>query len=153
MKTSIPLILLALLSTGASAGQAEPQAEGRGGHVWIKCGPGTRTKCPPPPTPPEPPAPPAPPAPPSLPGHHAAFAPPPPPLPGMPAMPAPPAPPVPPEPPPPPEVPEQAHAACADKPSGTRMTWSLGEDGTMTGTCERKAGRMQFVLESLYKSR
>ncbi|MEH6435859.1 hypothetical protein V7778_12400, partial [Massilia sp. DD77] len=62
------------------------------------------------------------------------------------------APPAPPSPPPPPEVPDAAHAACADKASGSRLTWSPAAGETMTGICERRAGRMQFRLREYRRS-
>jgi len=106
-------------------------------HVQIHCATDTG-KCEAPPAPPVPPAPPAPPAPP-VPGAAEA---------GMPPVPA--VPPVPAPPPPPklPPVPAEAHAACANKPAGSALTWNLGEGEVMKGVCARRHGRMVFVLRS-----
>ncbi|HEU4777308.1 MAG TPA: hypothetical protein VFS95_10810 [Telluria sp.] len=90
------------------------------------------------------PAPPAPPAPPNAPL--------PPSEPGMPAMPpmAPmPAPPAPPAPPPVPDAPAEAHAACAAKTPGTKMTFSAKRGTTMSGTCERDNRGMYFEINSI----
>jgi hypothetical protein len=63
----------------------------------------------------------------------------------MPAIPAPPAPPAPPmvE---LPDVPAAAHAACAGKPRGTRITHVLRKGETMTGVCGREDGKAVFLL-------
>jgi hypothetical protein len=45
-------------------------------------------------------------------------------------------------------VPAAAHAACAGKPSGSTLTWKLGEGETMSGVCEKRGGRMEFDLRS-----
>lgn len=81
------------------------------------------------------PLPPAPPSPPSEPG--------------MPALPAMPAPPAPPAPPPPPDAPAEAHAACAAKTPGAKMTFSGKRGTTMTGTCERDNRGMYFEISSI----
>lgn len=76
----------------------------------------------------------------------------PPPVPPIPPMapvpPMPPMPPAPPEPPPMPAVPEAAHAACADKSVGTRMTFSPSRNETMSGVCKRDDKGMFFELRS-----
>ena len=87
----------------------------------------------PPPPPPAPPAPPAPPTPP-----------------GMPPMPAPPAPPAPP---PLPEIPAEAHAACAGKANGSKLTFTPGPGDTMQGLCKRVDGRMVFQLRSYHRQK
>lgn len=92
-------------------------------------------------------APPAPPAPPNAP--HPPNAPNPPSLPGMPDMPALPAPPAPPAPPPAPVAPAQAHAACAGKAPGTKLTFSTKRGTTMSGTCERDNRGMYFEVYSV----
>jgi hypothetical protein len=84
---------------------------------------------------PTPPAPPSPPSPPSEPG-----------LPAIPPMPAPPAPPAPP---PIPDAPAEAHAACAAKAVGAKMTFSTKRGTTMTGTCERDNRGMFFEINSI----
>ncbi len=90
--------------------------------------------------PPTPPAPPAPPAPPQ------------PPMPAIPAMPADiPAPPAPPAPPPLPAIPAEAHAACANKASGSQLSFTPGPGERMSGLCQRVDGRMVFELRS-YRS-
>lgn len=128
MKTIVPLILLAMLASGANA--AEPA-------VHYECHV-ARGKCPKPPVPPVPPAPPQPPAPPASPiaGHAAPVAP---------AIPAPPAPP-----PPPdidlPEIPEAMHKACAGKRDGSQLSMTLRPGETMGGVCEREDGKMVFHL-------
>lgn len=94
--------------------------------VHIQC-PVKDGKCVPPPAAPAPPAPPMPPAPPA-----------PPPLPALPPMPELPA------------VPQEAHAACAAKAPGTRMTWVIKEDETMSGVCERQGGKMVFTMRGYY---
>lgn len=129
MKTTLsllPALLLPLLfATSAPAG-----AEA---HVSIHCKPDASGQCPPPPPPPAPPAVPAPPA-----------------LPAPPAPPAPAMPPLPPVPPAPriPAVPVAAQAACASKPPGSALTWTLRAGETMSGVCERHDGRMRFALRS-----
>ncbi|MDB5747222.1 MAG: hypothetical protein JWP72_2070 [Massilia sp.] len=63
--------------------------------------------------------------------------------------PAPPAPPASPPPPPPlPDVPDEAHAACANKATGSKVTLKLGPTETMSGLCERVGGKMVFQLRS-----
>ena len=62
-----------------------------------------------------------------------------------------PAPPAPPAPPPLPEIPAAAHAACAGKPNGSPLTWTLGPGETMRGRCERVDGRMVFQLRSYHR--
>jgi hypothetical protein len=107
-------------------------------HVQIHCKTGTG-KCKAPPAPPVPPMPPAPPVPPVPDASGAGM----PPVPAVPPVPAPPPPPPPPQLPP---VPAEAHAACADKPAGSALTWNLGEGEVMQGVCARRHGRMVFVL-------
>jgi hypothetical protein len=65
-----------------------------------------------------------------------------------PVPPTPPSPPAPPTPPAPLEVPEGAHAACASKGPGSTVTWVISKGETMTGVCERQAGKMVFQLRS-----
>jgi hypothetical protein len=125
----VPSLIALLLAAGSS------QAA-----VRIDCKPAKSGACIPPPAPPAPPAPPTPPAPPGDLD-----------MPAPPAAPAPPAIPAPPPPPPLPEVPEAAHAACAGKPNGSKLTWTLGPGETMRGLCEREDGRMVFQLRSYRK--
>jgi hypothetical protein len=63
----------------------------------------------------------------------------------VPAVPPVPAPPAPPRLPP---VPAEAHAACANMPVGSALTWDLGAGEVMKGVCARRHGRMVFVLRS-----
>jgi len=65
-------------------------------------------------------------------------------MPPIPAMPAPPAPP-----PPPPDAPAEAHAACAAKSPGTKLTYSGQRGTTFTGTCERDNRGMYFEITSM----
>jgi hypothetical protein len=141
MKATAALLSFALLSSAAGAALADV-------HVYVNCDdPGT--KCPTPPKPPRPPIPPAPPAPPApdiamaaSPADVAIPAPPP-------APPAPAAPPAPPAPPPPPNlppVPDSAHADCASKNPGTRLSFTLRPGETMSGICQKVHGRMRFSL-------
>ena len=131
-------ICLAALLLAAGASEAA---------VQIDCKPGKSGRCPAPPAPPAPPTPPAPPAPPAprfdADAAHATM----PPLP-----PAPPALPAPPAPPPLPEIPAAAHAACAGKPDGSTLSWTIGPGETMRGLCERVGGRMVFQLRSYQKA-
>jgi hypothetical protein len=60
----------------------------------------------------------------------------------------PPAPPAPPPVPAIPAVPAEAHAACAAKAPGSRLTWELRKGETMSGVCEREGGKMRFALRS-----
>ena len=122
------LILLALtVAAGAHAGET----------VRIDCKPAHGGPCAPPPAPPAPPLPPTPPLPP---------------LPAIAALPSPPAIPALPAPPPPPpalpDVPSEAHAACASKSPGSKLTLRLGPNETMGGVCERSGGKMVFHLRS-----
>lgn len=125
MKTTFPLILLAMLALGATTAEAA---------VHIECT-AARGTCPKPPAPPAPPAPPQPPAPPPI-GHVA---------PVTPVLPAPPAPPA-----PPaldlPEIPASMHAACAGKNDGSRLSMTLRPGESMGGVCEREGDRMVFHL-------
>ena len=69
-----------------------------------------------------------------------------------PQAPLPPAPPpAPPAPPPLPEIPAAAHAACAGKANGSKLSFTPGPGETMSGLCERVDGRMVFQLRS-YRS-
>lgn len=125
MKTVISLLLAVLLVPAAQASAAQTS-------VQIECNT-PRGACPPPP--PAPPAPPVPPVPPA------------------PGMPPPPPIPAPPPPPPPPqvampEIPASAHAACAQKTDGARLTLRLGPNETMSGVCERENGKMVFQLRN-----
>lgn len=129
-------IFLAALLLAAGASQAA---------VQVDCKPGKSGSCPAPPAPPPPPAPPAP-------SFDAADAPIPPLPPAAPAPPVLPAPPAPPAPPPLPEIPAAAHAACAGKPNGSTLTWTIGPGETMRGLCERVGGRMVFQLRSYRKA-
>ena len=67
-------------------------------------------------------------------------------------MPAPPPPlaaiPAPPPPPPLPDIPAEAHAACAGKATGSKVSLRLGPGETMSGLCERVGGKMVFQLRS-----
>lgn len=137
---------LTLVVPDSHAATANPTgAGGERVHVRVHCKTAS-DDCPPPPVPP---APPAAPAPPPAPGGAAAHAPALPAAPPMPVMPpVPPAPPSPPPAPPLPEVPAAAHAACASKPAGSTLAWSLDDGGTMRGVCRKRNGRMVFVLRS-----
>jgi hypothetical protein len=69
--------------------------------------------------------------------------------PAPPAPPAPAAPPAPPAPPPPPKlppVPDSAHADCASKNPGTRLSFTLRPGEIMSGICRKENGRMRFSL-------
>lgn len=130
MKTTIPLILLAMLALGATTAEAA---------VHYECT-AARGKCPKPPAPPAPPAPPQPPAPPAI-GHVPPVAP---------MLPAPPAPPAPPEV-DLPEIPASMHAACAGKNDGSKLSMTLRPGESMAGVCEREDGRMVFHLRRYSK--
>ncbi|MGH8855025.1 MAG: hypothetical protein ACREWI_12175, partial [Telluria sp.] len=54
--------------------------------------------------------------------------------------------PAPPAPPPLPEVPAAAHAACAGKADGARLTYVLRKGETMTGVCELEGVKAVFQL-------
>jgi hypothetical protein len=149
MKTTAAILLFALLSGAAGAALADV-------HVYVNCK-AADGNCPPPPTPPKPPRPPAPPTPPAppappMPGDALAASPADAAMPATPAIPAPPAPPAPPTPPAPPSppklppVPESAHADCATKKPGTRLSFTLKPGETMTGVCRKQGGRMVFSL-------
>jgi hypothetical protein len=149
MKTSAAILMFGLLSSAAGASLADV-------HVYVNCD-AADAKCPRPPKPPKPPrppAPPAPPVPPAPPAPDAAMAYSPadaamPAMPAMPAIPVPPTPPAPPAPPPPPKVPpvpDSAHADCASRKPGTRLTFTLRPGETMTGVCQKQDGRMVFSL-------
>ena len=68
-----------------------------------------------------------------------------------PAMPAIPAPPAPPAPPPLPEIPAEAHAACAGKADGSKLSFTPAPGETMQGVCKRVDGRMVFRLRSYHR--
>ena len=72
------------------------------------------------------------------------------PLPPVPAVPPLPAIPAPPAPPALPDIPEEAHAACANRASGSKVTLKLGPGETMTGLCEREDGKMVFQLRTYH---
>jgi hypothetical protein len=145
MKQSLPLILFALLtcaSTSASAYQA---------RVIIKCGAtgGDCEKEPVPSTPPAAASGSTPVLPPDRPGDAQMN------LMAGPAMMAPPslaAPSMPPNPAIPvapaavTDVPESAHAACARRKNGSKMTVKLGPHETMAGVCQRESGKMRFRM-------
>jgi hypothetical protein len=134
MKTRTAILMFALLSGAAGAALADVRI-----HIDCKA---AGAHCPPPPTPPRPPAPPAPDA--AMASSPADVA-----MPAMPAIPAPPAPPAPPLPPPPPKlppVPDSAHAECASKKPGTRLSFTLQPGETMSGVCRRQGGKMVFEL-------
>lgn len=132
MKHTIPLILAAMLALGSTTTEAS---------VHYVCE-AARGKCPKPPVPPAPPAPPAPPVPPTIAGQAA---------PAIPAIPAPPAPPAPPEV-DLPEIPAAFHAACADKPDGTRLNLTMRPGEGMGGVCEKEGGKMVFHLRSYHRA-
>ena len=149
MKTTPVLLTFALLASAAGTALADV-------HVYVNCD-DKDARCPPPPKPPKPPRAPVPPAPPApdmamaaLPAEAAPPAPPAPAaLPALPAPPAPPAPPAVPAPPPPPKlppIPESAHADCASKNPGTRLSFTLRPGETMSGICRKENGRMRFSL-------
>ena len=125
------LILVALFcATGAAATET----------VRIDCKPAGSGPCATPPAPPAPPLPPTP-AVPAIPAI--------PPIPAVAAVPAVPALPAPPPPPPAlPDVPDEAHAACAGKATGSKVSLRLGPRETMSGLCERVGGKMVFQLRS-----
>jgi hypothetical protein len=142
MKTTAAILMFALLSGAAGAGLADV-------HVYVNCK--ADGNCPPPPKPPKPPRPPAPPVPPAppAPDDAMAYTPDAAAMPAPPAPPAPPSPPAVPAPPPPPKVPpvpDSAHAECAAKTPGTRLTITLRAGETMTGVCQRHDGKMVFSL-------
>ncbi len=64
-------------------------------------------------------------------------------------MPAPAAPP--PAPPPLPAIPAEAHAACAGKANGSKLTFTPAPGETMHGVCKRVDGRMVFQLRSYHR--
>lgn len=146
MKTAIPAMLLALLAC-ASAGASPDQAT-----VVIKCS-ANGVNCAREPVPPK--APEAPVLPPDRPGDARM---------GMmaaPAMMAPPslaAPSMPPAPSMAPassvapaspvlaEIPASAHAACAGRKNGSKMTVKLGAKETMVGVCKKESGKIRFRM-------
>jgi hypothetical protein len=146
MKRPAALLMFALLSSAAGAGLADV-------HVVVDCS-DKDARCPPPPKPPKPPRPPRPPAPPAPPSSDDAMAAlpddaamPVPPAPPAPAAPlAPPVPPAPPAPPALPPVPDSAHADCAAREPGTRLSFTLPTGGTMSGVCRKQDGKMMFSL-------
>lgn len=66
-----------------------------------------------------------------------------------PAPPVPPTPPTPPNPPEPPKVSLQVHAACADKTSGTEITWIIDKKSRISGTCIKRLEKMMFEVDSI----
>lgn len=127
MNRMILTSLALALTLGAGVAQAA---------VCYECN-ALRGKCPAPPVPPVPPAPPAPPPAPD--GH---------------VMPAPPVPPAPPAPPALelPEIPAAAHAACAGKKDGARLTLTPRPGETIGGVCEQDGGKMVFHLRSYHRA-
>ncbi len=120
--TTLCLAALALL--GGFAGGAHADV-----RVHYQCESTVKGKCPPPPVPPVPPTPPLAPAPPAPPMPHDGAVPP-----------------APPAPPPIPDVPAAAHAACAGKSVGARITYVVRKGETMSGVCERDGGKTVFAL-------
>jgi hypothetical protein len=43
-------------------------------------------------------------------------------------------------------VPDSAHADCASKQPGTRLSFTLRPGETMSGVCQRHEGKMRFSL-------
>lgn len=68
----------------------------------------------------------------------------------MPDMPAPPAPPAPP---PLIDAPAEAHAACAGKPVGSSINWTVSRNEKLSGTCERDNRGMYFEVNSVRRVR
>ena len=68
-------------------------------------------------------------------------------MPAIPALPAPPAPP------PLPEIPAEAHAACAGKADGSKLSFTPAPGETMHGLCKRVDGRMVFKLRSYHRQK
>ena len=54
-------------------------------------------------------------------------------------------------PPPLPEIPTEAHAACASKANGSKLTFTPAPGETMQGVCKRVDGRMAFQLRSYHR--
>jgi len=146
MKTSIPAMLLALLAC-ASAGASPDQAT-----VVIKCS-ANGVNCAREPVPPK--APEAPVLPPDRPGDARMD------MMAAPTMMAPPslaAPSMPPAPlmapassvapasPALAEIPASAHAACAGRKNGSKMTVKLGAKETMVGVCKKESGKIRFRM-------
>jgi len=146
MKTSIPAMLLALLAC-ASAGASPDQAT-----VVIKCS-ANGVNCAREPVPPK--APEAPVLPPDRPGDARMD------MMAAPTMMAPPslaAPSMPPAPSMVPpssvapaspalaEIPASAHAACAGRKNGSKMTVKLGAKETMVGVCKKESGKIRFRM-------
>lgn len=148
MKTSIPAMLLALLAcASAGAGASPDQAT-----VVIKCS-ANGVNCAREPVPPK--APEAPVLPPDRPGDARMD------MMAAPAMMAPPslaAPSMPPAPSMAPassvapaspalaEIPASAHAACAGRKNGSKMTVKLGAKETMVGVCKKESGKIRFRM-------
>ena len=51
-----------------------------------------------------------------------------------------------------PEIPATAHAACAGKKDGTRLTLTPRPGETMGGVCEQDGGKMVFQLRSYHRA-
>lgn len=148
MKTSIPAMLLALLAcASAGAGASPDQAT-----VVIKCS-ANGVNCAREPVPPK--APEAPVLPPDRPGDARMD------MMAAPTMMAPPslaAPSMPPAPlmapassvapasPALAEIPASAHAACAGRKNGSKMTVKLGAKETMVGVCKKESGKIRFRM-------
>jgi hypothetical protein len=45
-----------------------------------------------------------------------------------------------------PPVPDSAHAACATKQPGSRLSFTPPAGGTMSGVCRKQDGKMVFSL-------
>jgi hypothetical protein len=43
-------------------------------------------------------------------------------------------------------VPDSAHADCASKRPGTRLSFTAPAGGIMSGVCHKQDGKMRFVL-------
>jgi hypothetical protein len=143
MKQSLPLVLFALLAsagTGASAYQAQ---------VIVKCS-ASGGDCEKEPAPPAPSAPNGKPVlPPDKPGDAGISLMVAPSMMGPPSLAAPSMPPNPAIPVAPTalaEIPEAAHAACAKRKNGSKMTVKLGPHETLAGVCRKESGKMRFQM-------
>lgn len=142
MKKSLPVFLLALLAcAGASASPDQAR-------VIIKCS-ADGGDCAREPEPPKPPGPPV--LPPDRPGDASMN------VMAAPAMMAPPslaAPSMPPAPAMAPapaalaEIPDSAHAACARRKNGSKVTVKLGAKETIAGVCKKENGKMRFRMRN-----
>lgn len=47
-----------------------------------------------------------------------------------------------------PEIPAAAHAACARRKNGSKMTVKVGAEQTLTGTCKKEDGKMRFKMRN-----